>query len=352
MPRLVIDDAAFRANIAALRNRVDPARLMFVVKDDAYGHGLSWAVTSAVAAGVDWIGAYNVATALRVRESAGATAHVFAWATSSDDEVDQALAADLDLGVGTAEYLHRVIDRARVASVRARVHLKIDSGLHRSGLIPDEWHDAVRTVRAAEAEGHIELVGVWSHLAEASDEEDDAAQTIFLQAVDALEASGVAVEFTHLTASAATWARPELRGNLVRVGAFCYGIRSADGPRLDGITPVATLIAPVIAVNEDTVTIDLGALDGFPSSLGGRIDVATPAGLRPLRAVEGFSSTVDAWPDAHVGDEVRVFGPGRAGERSATTLAEAIGTVGEEILTRLGPRVRREVVCDDTRGDS
>lgn len=349
-PRLIIDDAAFRANISAVVARVEPAQLMFVVKDDAYGHGVEWAVSSAAAVGVRWIGTFDVATAQRVRAVVGDTVRIFAWVTSSDAQIDCAAASDIDLGVGAAEYLDRVIARAAAVRQRIRVHLKIDSGLHRSGLLADEWDQAVRVARHAEQQGLIELVGVWSHLAEASDEEDDAARARFLRAVRAASAEGGRVEYTHLTASAATWARPELRGNLVRVGAFCYGIRSADGPELEGIVPAATLAAPVVAVEGSTVTVDVGSFDGLPSILGGRVDVGTPAGPRLLREVHNFFSRVESWPGASIGDEVRIFGSGTMHEQSATTLAESIGTVGEEILTRLGPRIRREVVSDEPRG--
>jgi alanine racemase len=341
-PILKLDTATLRQNIRTVRDRIAPSELMLVVKDDAYGHGLPWTVETAVQTGVRWFGSFDIGSALDVRRLAGGEARIFAWVTSEDAEIDEALIHDVDLGVGTIEYLQRVIARAQVLRNRARVHLKVDSGLHRNGVLPQDWDRALGIARAAESTGAIELVGVWSHIAEASDEEDDAAQAVFLDAVRAAGATGSVPPFLHLTASAASWWRPELRGSLSRIGAFCYGVRSAEGPELDGIRPVATLTATVTGVADGEAEIAIGSFDGLPSTLVGA-PMGTPDGARPLKRVGFTESTLQAWETASVGDEVRIFGPGERGEISATALAERIDTVGEEILTRLTPRVRRLV---------
>ncbi|WP_337004882.1 MULTISPECIES: alanine racemase [unclassified Microbacterium] len=342
-PELRLSSGAFRTNIDAVRTRVAPSALMLVLKDDAYGHGLSWAVENAVARGIEWFGSYDIRSGVEIRRLAGGDARIFAWVTSTDSEIDDALLHRIDLGVGTVDYLRRIIARAEALGTRARVHLKIDTGLHRNGILPEDWSAAVSEARAAERAGVVELDGVWSHIAEASDAEDDAARQVFLDAIQVVGGSGAVPEALHLTASAASWWRPELRGTLSRIGAFCYGIRSAEGPELDGIRPVASLVATVTAVVGDEVVIGIGSFDGIPSTLSGAI-VGTPAGGRVLRKIAHTSSIVESWTGARVGDEVVLFGPGEHGESSATTLAERIDTVGEEILTRLTPRVRRVVV--------
>lgn len=342
-PELCLDETVLRANIAAVQQRIAPSELMLVVKDDAYGHGLPWVVETAIDAGVTWIGSFDIRSAVDVRRAAGSDTRIFAWITSTDAEIDEALVHDVDLGVGTADYLARVIARATALDRRARVHLKIDTGLHRNGILPEDWADAVAIARTAEAAGAIELVGVWSHIAEASDAEDDDAQAAFLEAVRATGDSGAVPSLLHLTASAASWWRPELRGSLSRIGAFCYGVRSADGPELDGVRPVATLTASVVEVVDGDAVIAIGGFDGIPSTLAG-ITVGTPHGGRELRSIGHTQSIVAGWPGAAAGDVVRVFGTGEWGESSATTLGERIDTVGEEILTRLTSRVRRVVV--------
>lgn len=342
-PELRLRTDRLVANIRAVRERISPSALMIVVKDDAYGHGLSWAVETARDAGVDWFGAYDVRSGVAVRRLLGAEGSVFAWATSTDAEIDDALTHGIDLGVGSDEYLGRIIARSSELGTRARVHLKIDTGLHRNGILPEDWESTVAVVRAAEREGLVDLIGIWSHLAEASDEEDDDARAAFLEAVQIVSESGETPEVMHLTASAASWWRPELRGTLSRIGAFCYGIRSADGPELDGVLPVAELTATVERLDDEDAVIAVGSFDGLPSTLVGAA-VGTPAGSRELKRVNATSSVVAAWPGAAVGDTVWLFGAGEHGEESATSLAERIDTVGEEILTRLTPRVRRTFV--------
>lgn len=333
--RLEIRTRTFLDNIRTVAARVAPGELMLVTKDDAYGHGLDWAVPAALSVGVRWFGSYDVPSGVRIR-AAAPQARIFAWATSSAEDVAEAIRAGIDLGVGTSDYLRRVIAEAGRARTRARVHLKIDTGLHRNGIRPEDWADAVAEARRAEAAGLLQIAGVWSHLSEASDADDDAAQREFLAAVDALRRAGGAPHQLHLTASAASWARPELRGSLSRIGAFCYGIRSAGGPDLDGIRPAASLRADVVDVSDARVRIDIGALDGLFSNLAGAHLGGT--GAPRIIHVDGTWTDLTRWAGAAVGDSVTVFG-----ERgpSATDLAEHIDTVGEEILTRVSPMIPR-----------
>ncbi|MDQ1129415.1 alanine racemase [Microbacterium sp. SORGH_AS_0888] len=340
--RLRVDLGRIRANVDALRARIGDAEVMLVVKNDAYGHGVERVVADAAAHGVARFGSFDVPTGVRARAAAGPDARVFAWVTVGRKEVAAAIDARLELGVGDRDYLEDVAAVSRGRGVP--VHLKIDTGLHRNGVRPEDWAGFVGRAAALEASGDIRVVGLWSHIAETSEAADDAARAEFLAGVDAARAAGLSPRTLHLAASAAGYARPEFRFDMVRFGAFCYGVRSTDGPELPGIAPAATLLAPVVAVDADTVEIGVGALDGVPSTLAQRFAVGTVAGARRVRAVGDVSLTVEAWPGATPGQDVAVFGPGALGESSATTLAEAIGTVGEEILVRVSPLVPRDYV--------
>jgi alanine racemase len=336
-PVLQIDLDCFAANLAVVRARVSPARLMLVVKDDAYGHGIERIVRRATAEGVDWFGSFDVKEALRTRRAAGAGARILSWLSVGPAEIAAALASDIDLGVGDAGFLEEIAAAAGSAGAVARVHLKIDTGLHRNGIRAEEWDGVLDRARELARDGLIRVVGVWSHLAEASDDEDDASRALFEDAVASAEAAGFPIEVRHLSASAASFARPEFRYDLVRVGAFCYGVRPAGGPPAAdlGICPIATLLAPVTHVGVHDVTLGVGSLHGLPSALATRSH--TGGGL-DFKAIDLAHSTLAAWPGAAVGDVIPVFG---AETDSATDLAEAIGTVGEEILVRVSPLVPR-----------
>ena len=339
---LRVDLDAFAANLAHIRGEVAPADHMLVVKDDAYGHGLRPIIERAWRAGVRSFGAFDVQTGAAVRDALGDTARIFVWLAGSEEEIRTAIELGLDLGVGDARLLEDVARSAGAMSRTARVHLKIDSGLHPlNGIRPEDWEAAVSAALAHQATGAIDVVGLWTHLAEASDAEDDAAALVFHNALDIAERAGLRPTVRHVAASAAAFARPEFRHDLVRVGAFAYGIRPAGGPdeAVLGIRPIATLAAPVVLVDGEGAHVAVGALHGLPSTLAGCVRVATPAGAPHPAAGRTAAQRGGAWPEALIGDEVVVYGDGAA---SATELAEAIGTIGEEIAWRVSPRVPRE----------
>lgn len=340
---LDIDGAAFAANLEAVRARVAPAHHMLVVKDDAYGHGLVETVQRAQAAGVRRYGAFDVRTGAAVRGTLGDDVDVFVWIVGTETEAEEAIAARLEIGVGDAMLLEDVAAAAARCGLPARVHLKVDTGLHRNGVRPEAWDGFVGRAAELQRAGALDVVGVWSHIAEASDAEDDAARAVFDDAVAQARRAGLSPRLRHLAASAAAFARPEFRYDMVRVGAFAYGIRPAGGPSADelGITPIASLRAPVLRVAGDHVIAAVGALDGIPSSLAGVAEVGTPAGPRRLTRIDAHRCRIDAWPGARAGDLVTLFGPGRTGEPSATRLAERIDTIGEEIAVRVSPGVPR-----------
>lgn len=337
---LRVDLDQLRRNVRAVRARMAPAELLVVIKDDAYAQGVEPIVAAALDAGAVWFGGIDLPSAVRAKRTAGDRARVLCWMTLTEAEAAAALRSVLEVGVGDADYLDRVARAAEATATRARVHLKIDTGLHRNGIRPEAWDAFCARAAALERAGRIRVVGIWTHIAEASDAEDDASRAAFDDAVAAAERAGLEPEVRHLAASAAAWHRPEFRYDLVRIGAFCYGIRSEHGPAIPGVAPISSLIARVTEIG-DVATVGVGSVDGYPSSAGGRVSVATPGGVRRLVQVEPFSSLVELWHGAAVGDEVVMFGPGDTGEATPTDLGEATGTVGEEPLLRVSPLVPR-----------
>ncbi len=343
-PELRIDLREFDRNLAHVQATVAPAQLMLVVKDNAYAQGLEWIVRRAVHNGIDLFGSFDIPTGIAVRQTAGPHVRILAWQTSGERLIDEALAADIDLGVGDRVYLDRVAARAATAQLTARVQLKIDTGLHRNGVRPEQWREFLAQARSYEDAGSIRVVGIWSHIAEASDEDDDESRKVFEQAVALTEEAGFALEMRHLAASAASFERPEFRYDVVRIGAFCYGIRSADGPDEDylGVHPISALRAQIARIDASGVVLNVGSLDGLPSLLARRCTITSSSGQHLVTAIGQDETTVVPWDDASVGEWVTVFGGGEA--LSATDLAEQIDTVGEEILLRVSPLVKRVYV--------
>ncbi|MCW4384507.1 alanine racemase [Salinibacterium sp. SYSU T00001] len=336
----VIDMGALRANLRMLRARVSPAELMFVVKDDAYCHGLERIVDTAAADGITWFGALDAETALRVRRRSP-EARVFAWLTDPDGDLGDAIGAGVEVGLSNVRQLRHAASAASTQT--ARVHLKIDTGLHRAGATPEDWPTLVREALRLQCEGRVEIAGAWTHLAEASFDADSLAISRFEAAVAAGEELGATFPVRHLAASAAAFERADSRFDLVRVGAFAYGIAPGDGvtPGSLGLVPVMTLRSVVREVKGDRAIVGIGYGDGLFRSMAGRVTVSVGSRRRVISKIDVDELVLTGCPDVAVGDVVTLFGDGTHGEATLQEWADALGTIGEEIAVRVSPRVPR-----------
>ena len=375
--RAVIDLAAIRDNVRSLAAHAPTAQVMAVVKADAYGHGLVPVARAALAGGATWLGTAQVAEALELRAAGIVGPRVLTWLYAPGAPLAEALAADVDVSVAAPWAVDEVVAAARVTGRTARVHLKIDTGLGRNGVLPGAFGDIVPALLRAQAEGALCLVGAWSHLAFA-DEPDHptvrAQEEVFAAAVRSLEAAGADLEVRHLANSAATLTRPAAHYDLVRPGLAVYGLSPVPqlgGPAAFGLTPAMTLQAELATVKAvpagqgvsyahryvtDRATtlgvVPLGYADGIPRHasgtgprLGGPVQVAgRRLGVVGRVCMDQF--VLDLGPDAaeRAGDVVTLFGPGTDGEPTAQDWADAAGTISYEITTRLGARVPRAYV--------
>jgi len=375
--RAVVDLAAIRDNVRSLAAHAPTAQVMAVVKADAYGHGLVPVARAALAGGATWLGTAQVEEALALRAAGIVGPRVLTWLYAPGAPLAEALAGDVDVSVAAPWAVDEVVAAARAAGRTARVHLKIDTGLGRNGVLPGAFGDIVPALLRAQAEGALRLVGAWSHLAFA-DEPDHptvrAQEEVFAAAVRSLEAAGADLEVRHLANSAATLTRPAAHYDLVRPGLAVYGLSPVPqlgGPAAFGLTPVMTLQAELATVKAvpagqgvsyahryvtDRATtlgvVPLGYADGIPRHasgtgprLGGPVQVAgRRLGVVGRVCMDQF--VLDLGPDAaeRAGDVVTLFGPGTDGEPTAQDWADAAGTISYEITTRLGARVPRVYV--------
>ncbi len=340
-----VSTAAIRHNLQLMRDRVAPAELLAIVKDNAYGHGLEQVLDVLLGEGVRRFGTLDLDGAFRVR-SLVPDAMVFAWVFDSHSDLGAAVRAGIDLGVTDAATLERVAQAA--GDLCARIHLKVDSGLHRAGVLPDRW--AEFTQRAAELQraGRVSVDGLWTHLAEASDEDDSRSIAEYEAAVQIARAHGLDSAIRHVAASAAAYARADARFDLVRIGAFLYGIAPGGGvgPGQLGLRPAMTVRDRVRAVHEETgrtlAEIGYGGMLGLLSDAAGAVSVAIGGVRHPITAVEPLRTTIDVTgSEVVVGDQVTLFGDGSAGEATTQEWADAMGTIGEELVLRVSSRVPR-----------
>lgn len=384
--RALIDLAAIRGNVTALTQRAPGAHVMAVVKADAYGHGLVPSARAAVAGGATWLGTAQVGEALALR-AAGLDVRILTWLYSPGAPLEELLLADIDVSVAAPWALDAVADAARTTGRRARVHVKVDTGLGRNGITPDLLDEVLAHAVRLQSDGLLSVVGVWSHFAFADEPTHPTVQAqvvVFEDAVRAAERHGCDLEVRHLANSAATLTNPRVHYDLVRPGLAVYGLSPVPqlgSPGDFGLRPAMTLEARLASVKRvpagqgvsythayttPTATVlgdvPLGYADGIPRHASGlQGDPRSPGG--PVRVGDGPAARIvrvagrvcmdqlmlDLGPDAteEAGDTVVLFGDERLGVPTAQDWAEAAGTISYEITTRLGARVPRTYLDDE-----
>lgn len=371
----LVNLAAFRANLDRLRAAAGPAQTMAVVKADAYGHGAAACARQARAACVPWLGAALPSEALELR-AAGDRGRILTWLYGPAQDFAPVIRADVDVSAGSDRALRRIADAARRLGIQARVHLKADTGLGRGGAPAADWPALVALARRLEAEECVRITGLWSHLSCADD--PSCACTArqveaFTAALDTAQAAGLRPEVRHLANSAATLGAPQTHFDLVRPGLAAYGLSPvptrASAAEL-GLVPAMTLLARVAQMKRvpagrsvsyghhavltrptTLALVPLGYADGVPAAAASAARVLAGGRRLPITgrvAMDQFVLDVTGL-DIGEGDPVVVFGPGAGGEPTAQDLARAVGTIAYEIVTRVGARVPRRWLNEDTR---
>jgi alanine racemase len=359
----VIDLGAVRANVAHLRQLIGTRHTMAVVKANGYGHGAAPVARAALAGGADWLGVADIDEALALRD-AGIQAPLLSWLHGPDADFPAAIAADIDLGVSSVQQLRQVTDAATRLGRTAHVQVKLETGLNRNGVDEADWAEVFRLAAAFERVGRLRVRGVFSHLANTSPADDQAAITSFDRGLAAAAAAGLTVDFAHLASTAAALRLPAARYTMVRLGIGIYGqspFSDADSTAL-GLTPAMTLSARVAAVRPvsagagvsydylwraatDTTLalVPLGYADGVPRQAIDGARVSINGVQHPVVgrvAMDQF--LVDVGEHAvSVGDPVVLFGDPATGAPTAAEWGAAAGTINYDIVTRVGARVPR-----------
>jgi alanine racemase len=375
---LVVDLDAIAGNVATLRARVregsPQTQMMTVVKADGYGHGIVEAARAARAGGADWLGVAVLEEALALR-AAGDTGRVLAWLAVPGEDYGPAVEADVDVSAYTTAQVEAVAAAARSVGRRARLQLKVDTGLNRGGATAADWPALVAAAADAEQTGAVRVTGIWSHLA-CSDEPDhpanDAQEKAFVHALQVVDAVGIEPEVRHLSNSAGALLRPWSAYDLVRCGIASYGLSPAPDVVTAaelGLVPAMTARARLglvkrvpagagvsyghtwTAPRDTTVAlVPVGYGDGVPRHASSTAHVLAAGAQRLVAGRVCMDQLVVDLGDgpaaerAEAGDPVVLFGTGEDGAPTAQDWAEACGTISYEIVTRIGGRfVRRHV---------
>jgi alanine racemase len=357
-----VDLGAIRHNIHTLAGLAAGAEVMGVVKGYAYGHGNPESARAMLEAGATRLGVARVAEAIHLREAGvGAPIHVFT--EPPPEAVGKIVDLDLIPTVYTEAFARALSEGAGQVGKRVPVHVKLDTGMHRVGLPPEDAPDAVLALRRLLG---IEIEGVWSHLAVADFVDHPFTRKqidLFTELTGRIERTGTPLRYKHLANSAATLSLKETHFDIVRCGVASYGLW--PGPDLVGsadLRPAMALRARVNMVKElppgealsyglnyelkrtsRVVTVPAGYADGYDRGLSGMADVLIEGSRHRVSGtvcMDQFMVDVGE-ADVEIGAIATLIGADGAGRISAEELAGHLGTINYEVTSRIASRVPR-----------
>ncbi|MDN5345461.1 MAG: alanine racemase [Clostridia bacterium] len=360
-----IDLDAIAYNVCAMKRLLAPqTEIMAVVKANAYGHGAVPVARTALANGVTWLGVATLDEALALRRE-GITAPLLILGYTPPEDAGRVVAAGISQTVFTLEQARCLSDAAQAAGTRARLHLKIDTGMGRLGFLPDQ---AVAAIPAIARMPHVSLEGIFTHFAaaDAADKSYTRRQlSLFQRVITELEQQGITFPWRHAANSGAIIDLPETYFNLVRAGIILYGhypSSEVQQGRLN-LRPAMTLKTRIVLVKEvpagtyisygctyrttgpaRIATLPVGYADGYSRLLSNRAEVL----IRGRRAsvigricMDQCMIDVTAVPEARAGDEVVLFGCQGGKTLPVEEVAAWMGTINYEILCLVSGRVPR-----------
>ncbi len=360
-----VDTAALRANFRAIRSHVAPAKVMASVKANGYGHGLVTVSRVLEEEGIDALGVAYIEEALELRR-AGVRTPILVFGGLMKEQLVQYIANDVDVTASSVSKLEQIEAAATALSKRARVHLKIDTGLERIGV---HHYSAQSLFDAALATRWCDIVGVYSHFAEVKRDDLTLARLQlerFLEALTYFETRVQAPFIRHIANSGGVLCFPESHLDMVRPGLCLYGV--LPDPSLQGaleLRPTLSLKSQVVFFKvvkkgagvsyghawiapQDTrvVTVPIGYGDGYLRSLSNRGQVLIGGVRRPIVGrvcMDQLMVDISPTGEAYNGDEVVLIGE-QGGERiTVEELAHMIDTTPHELLVLLNQRVPRVV---------
>ncbi|AHY45964.1 alr: alanine racemase [Rubrobacter radiotolerans] len=344
-----VDLSALRHNVRTLRRRAADTPLMAVVKADAYGHGAPRIARAAVEAGADSLAVVTVEEGEELRR-AGVDAPVLVFTDLPPEELRRARA------LGFTVTAHSTQSARLIASVGGlKAHLKVNTGMNRWGVEPEEVGEAVRLLGDS-------MTGVYTHFACADDpdgpgrRETEAQIRTFERVLAARSFAGTLV---HAANSAGTLWWPAARYGCVRPGVALYGLHPAGGdPEGEGLRPVMALKSYVASVRRlapgegvsygftyraaretAAATVPVGYAEGYRRALSGRSEALIGGRRRPLLGrITMDASVFECDADTQVGDEVVLLGEQGPERVTAEELGRLAGTINYEVTTGVNPR--------------
>lgn len=379
---ITIDPSALAHNAGVFRRAIPAGtRLGILVKANGYGHGMMVAAQAAVAGGADQLMVVSIEEALALR-AAGIETPILVVYAIDPAAVDEAVVADLEVSVSGVASAQRLLaawatSRARTDGRTLRLHVEVDTGMGRGGIQPP---DLPRVVTAIDAAVGIDIVGIWSHLADGADGVRSAAQvSAYEAALASIATTGRRLPSRHISATEGVFVATGPAYDMVRIGLGFYGELGLGIEPAPGLAALAAELQPAMTVALRPARLEwLPA--GSPIGYGGEWVAERPSlvATLPIGYADGWtraywpgasalvrgrrvpligrvsmdSVCVDATDAASDGDlrpdEVFVLLGGQGDERiTPNELASLRGSLPNEVFCAFGPRLARATVGDE-----
>lgn len=359
-----VDLNALGWNFRQIRSKVGPkVKVLSMVKANGYGHGATAIAKALAAEGSDAFGVATVEEGDELRQ-AGIATPILVLAGAYPDQVDQFFDNSLTPVIHASASLEELDATVHRRKKALNVHLKIDTGMGRIGLLAaevDSWLPKIKKLKA------LKIEGVFSHFSHAESVEGNYTQQqlrIFQSVVERLRAEGIAPSLVHLANSAATITLPAAYFDMVRPGLMLYGLYPSAAmasqiclkPVLSWKTRILQLkkvpAGSSISYGQTFVTkresliatLPLGYADGYPRLLSNRGEVLVNGNRAPVAGRVCMDLTMIDVTDiekTQPGDEVVLLGRQGDAEISADEMAAWANTISYEILTSISNRVPR-----------
>ena len=360
--RLEIDLSVIRHNLKEVRNLCSSPRVMGIVKANAYGHGLTTVAHCLEDAGIDCLGVAILEEGIQLRK-AGIRLPILVMGGVITNQIPYYLRWDLMPTAPSVEKLELINEAAQASRKRAKVHLKIDTGMERIGT---HWYSAEKLLEASLRYSQVEVDGIYTHFANADDPANpQSALQIerFLETIEFYTHRGLPNPTRHLANSAGILHFPESHLDMVRPGMVLYGYYPSEkSMRSLEIQPAMswkTCVNYFKVVNADSpvsygstwksdkpvrmVTIPVGYGDGYSLALSNKAEVLIRGQAFPVVGKVCMDQSMINVMDqsAYNGDEVVLLGTQGRCSVTIEKLAHWAGTSHYEILANMSSRLPR-----------
>ena len=358
-----IDLKAIRYNFRQIKNLVgEKIKQMVVVKANAYGHGIVKVSRELSKEGVDYLGVATMDEAVCLR-SKNVKKPILVLGSVLPDEIAPALKNNITLTLSSEELLRAMQGEAKTAKIKAKVHVKVDTGMGRIGL----WHeDALSFIEEISRSDNIELECIYTHFSTAARDKVYTISQIesFEKLIDELEKKGISIPYKHAANSIAAVNFKRSHLNLIRPGLIIYGMYPKRGfERLLKLKPAMALKTRIVFLKKvppgrsisygrtyvtqkhtKVATLPIGYADGYGRILSNKAQVLVKGERAPVIGKVTMDQTmidVGHIKDVKIGDEVILIGKQANEWIKAEKLARLAGTIPYEIVCSITDRVPR-----------